>query len=71
MKVKDLKSENLVGIKIRIPKKFEDNYQKIKGDMYLFSWWQAGVWLKKNMSDTRMYPLSINPKEILNFEIIE
>jgi hypothetical protein len=69
MKVKDLKTESIYGLKVRIPKKFEDHYQGIKGDMHLLSVWNAGVWMKKKMSDDRMYPLSINPKEVLNFTV--
>ena len=73
MKVKDYKGENLKGLKIKIPKRFEDDYQKIKGVMYLEGVWQGGVWLKKSQDDdeTRIYPLCINPKEVLNFTIVK
>lgn len=67
MKVKDLKIDNLIGIKVKIPKKFEDNYVGIKGELYLYSSWNAGIWFKKDMSDSKILPLSIDPKEILNF----
>ena len=71
MKVKDLKLTNLKGIKIRIPTKYNDDYQGIKGDMILEGVWNAGVWLKKSMKEQRIYPLSINPKKVLDFEVIE
>ena len=71
MKLKEIKSDNLVGVKIKIPKKYEDSYQNITGTMYLFSWWQAGVWLKKSMDETRIYPLCIDPKLVLNFTVVK
>lgn len=72
MKVKDLpEGASLVGVKVKIPKKYEDSYMGIKGSMYLYSWWQKGVWLKKSMEDGRIYPLTLNEstKEVLDFEI--
>lgn len=71
MKVKDLKIDNLVGIKVRIPKKYEDSYVGIKGDLYLFSYWNAGLWLKKKMSDSQILPLCIDPRELLNFTVVK
>lgn len=73
MKVKDFKGENLVGLKVRIPKKYEDSYTGIKGDMYLESVWNAGVWLSKNPNATskKLYPLCIDPKLVLDFTIVK
>jgi hypothetical protein len=71
MKVRDLKDVDLVGIKVKIPKKFEDTYQQIKGEMYICSYWQAGVWFKKSMKSDRIYPLSMNPAELLNFTVVK
>jgi hypothetical protein len=71
MKVKDLKDASLYGIKVKIPKKFEDDYQGIKGEMHVVSVWNAGVWMKKKMTDERIYPLAINPKEVLNFTVVK
>lgn len=70
MKVKEFKGD-IKGIKIRIPKKFEDDYQKIKGVMYLEGVWRAGVWLKKSPPDERIYPLFIDPKEVLEFTVVK
>ena len=70
MKVKDLKQENLVGIKIKIPKKFQDDYVGIVTEMYIYSWWNQGIWLKKNMKQERIYPLTMDPKEVLEFTVI-
>jgi len=70
MKVKDLKSD-LQGIKIRVPKKYEDTYMGIKGTMYIESWWTQGVWLKKSQTDNRIYPLCMNPKELLEFIVVK
>jgi hypothetical protein len=71
MKVKDLKDVELVGIKVKIPKKFEDLYQGIKGEMYVCSYWQAGVWFKKSMKESKIYPLCMEPKELLNFTVVK
>ena len=69
MKVRDLKGD-LLGTKVRIPKKFEDTYQEITGEMFIFSYWNAGVWFKKKMSEDRIYPLCMNPKELLAFTVV-
>lgn len=71
MKVKDLKDVELVGIKVKIPKKYEDLYQQIKGEMYVVSYWQQGVWFKKSMKESRIYPLCMEPKELLNFTVVK
>jgi hypothetical protein len=72
MKVKELKGD-IKGTKIRIPKQFEDDYSKIKGVMYLHGVWQAGVWLKKSLKedDTRIYPLCIDPRKVLEFNVVK
>ena len=71
MLVRDLKITNLKGIKIRIPAKYQNASSGIFEEMYLEGVWQAGVWLKPNQKTTRIYPLSINPKKVLEFEVIE
>ena len=73
MKIKDLpKNATLLGVKVKIPKKYEDDYSDIKGNMYIYSNWQKGVWLKKKMSDGRIYPLTFDKslKELLEFTIV-
>ena len=72
MKVKELKGD-LVGVKIKIPKKYQDRYMKIKKEMYLFSWWGKGVWLKNSMKENQVYPLvfNTNNKELLEFTVIK
>ena len=70
MKVKELKGD-IKGIKVKIPKQFEDNYQNIKGNMYLESVWQAGVWLKKSLKEERIYPLCIDPRKVLEFIVVK
>lgn len=69
MKVKDLKDQQIYGLKIRIPKKYEDKYAGIKGDMHIVSVWNKGIWLKTKMEDTRIRPLCIDPKLVLNFTV--
>lgn len=69
MKVKDLKNDDLKGVRVLIPKRFEDEYQGISGKMYLEGIWQAGVWLKKDLKEDRIYPLCIDPKNVLNFTV--
>ena len=44
----------------------------IKKEMYLYSWWFKGVWLKNKMNEDRIYPLTFDTdnKELLEFEAI-
>lgn len=72
MKIKDLpKNTELGGMKIKIPKKYEDTYQGIKGEMFIFSSWQKGVWLKKKMDADRIYPMQLDKlKDLLEFTIV-
>ena len=71
MLVRDLKITNLKGIKIRIPQKYQNASTGIVAEMYLEGVWQAGVWLKRSQKEQRIYQLGINPKKILEFEVIE
>ena len=67
--IKNLKGE-LLGLKIKIPKKYQDI--GIKKEMYLYSYWNKGVWLKTDMKNDRIYPLTFETdcKELLEFEIV-
>ena len=69
--IKNLKGE-LLGLKIKIPKKYQDSYSGIKKEMYLYSYWNKGVWLKTAMNKDRIYPLTFETdyKELLEFEVI-
>jgi hypothetical protein len=70
MKVKDLPSTHcLVGVRVKIPKKYEDKYSEIFGSMFIYSYWNKGIWFKKSMEYERIYPLSIDPKEVLEWTI--
>ena len=44
----------------------------IKKEMYLYSYWNKGVWLKTDMKKDRIYPLTFDTdyKELLEFEAI-
>ena len=71
MKLKEIKG-NLVGIKVVIPKEYEDNYQNIKGEMFIFGMWSKGLWLKKNMKEERIYPLCMDDvKQALEFKVVK
>lgn len=72
MKVKDIPEfRSLTEIKVKIPKKFEDRYMGVYGDMFIYSYWQKGVWFKKRMKDSQVYPLTMeNPKDILEWDVI-
>lgn len=72
MKVKDLPPDTPVeGVLVKIPKDKEDTYGEISGNMYLYSSWHSGVWLKKNMDEDRIYPLCVDPQEILDWEVVK
>ena len=71
MKIKDIHKDTLLqGTKVKIPKKFQDSYIGISKEMYLYSFWNKGIWLKKSMKDTKIFPLCINPEEVLNFDVL-
>jgi hypothetical protein len=70
MRVKDIKTD-LVGTKVTIPKKFEDKYMGIFGKMYIYSYWGKGIWFKKSMKEDRIYPLTMDTKELLNFVVVK
>lgn len=39
---------------------------------YIISCWKKGVWLKKNIEDSRVYPVFINDsRELLEWELAE
>lgn len=55
MKIKDLpKDKNLGGIKIRIPKKYQDKYMKIPKEGYWVSQWNNGIFIRKNKNDKQV-----------------
>jgi hypothetical protein len=75
MKIKDLpKDVNMRGVLFKIPKGHPECPLK-KG--YWYSQWgyvdgKAGVWVKKSMSEGRIYPLFLDKLiEALEFEIVE
>jgi len=74
MKLKELDSAtNIQTIKVRIPIEF---MPKTIGtgltsrEVYIFSQWFSGIWVKTDLSSQRMYPLQINPSEVLEWEIV-
>lgn len=74
MKVKELNSDiSLSSIKIRIP----DEYKRecISAglntmEVYLKSTWFNGIWVKTSLNSDRVFPLSIIPSEVLEWEVI-
>ena len=73
MKIKDLpRDKNLGGIKVIVPDGHPE-YEFKTG--YWVSQWgypdgKAGVWLKKDLSDRRIYPVFLDKlEEILEWEI--
>lgn len=76
MKIKDLpKGTNMGGVKIKIPKGHEKRIPFKEG--YWKSQWgykdgKAGVFVTKNIGDTRIYPICINSlSECLEWEIVK
>jgi len=71
MKVRDLPpSKDLIGIKVKIPKKYQDDYSGILDEMYVASFWGSGIWFKKYINDNLRCPLCIDPKLLLDFTVI-
>ena len=70
MKVKELSPDiNLKGVRVQIPKKFTND--DITGKMYIEGIWNAGVWFKKTLKDSRIYPAFFVPKEVLEFTVVK
>ena len=72
MKLEDLdKQQQLVGLKIKIPKKLQLEHSIAK-EMYICSGWNRGLWLKKKMSEERIYPLTFEKwEDIKGLEILK
>ena len=65
MKLKDVKGA-LRGTKIRI----SDKKDLPSNEMFIYSAWNKGLWLKKNLKDERIYPYFFEDfKEIEDFEV--
>jgi hypothetical protein len=69
MKIKDLpKDKQLQGIKIKIPK--DKILEGMKKEMYIYSGWNKGLWLKKKMTDSQIYPFFFDSfKDLGNLEV--
>jgi len=70
MKVNDLKENSLVGVKVKIPISHRKIYPELK-EAYIFSWWAQGIWFKKKMSEGQIYPVCMDPKELLQFTVVK
>jgi hypothetical protein len=73
MLVKDL-SGDLSQIKVKIPNKYKHEISTCglkTNEVYLYSSWFSGIWVKDDLSSDRVYPLSIFPSEVLDFEIVD
>lgn len=74
MKIKDLPEDiDLYGIKVRVPSEIEceihEGYWK---SQWGYSDGKAGVWLQKEIRDSRIYPVCIdNLLQCLEWEIID
>jgi hypothetical protein len=72
MKLKDIpKDADLVGLKIKIPKKIQTKFGLPKKEMFIYSGWCKGLWLKATMEDGRIYPMTFETyKDLEEFEVI-
>jgi hypothetical protein len=75
MKIKNLPPQtNMTGIKIKIPDGHPE-YDSNTG--YWVSQWgypdgKAGVWLKKNLNETRIYPIFLDKlDEVLEWDVAD
>ena len=73
MLLKELKTDNISNIKVRIPAKFRQECVLAgltTDEVYLVSSWFNGVWVKTSLNSSRIYPLNINPSSVLEWEIV-
>jgi len=72
-KLKDLpKDTQLCNLKIKIPKKIQISQSIPSSIMIIYSGWNKGLWLKKNINDEQIYPLCFeNFNEIKKLEVID
>jgi len=70
-KLKNLdKDVDLVGLKIKVPKKLQLEHSLPKKEMFIYSGWNKGLWLKEKMDNERIFPLTFNTfKDIGEFEV--
>ena len=77
MKISELPStENLQDKLIKIPLKGEANPHKLKQGYWASQWGypdgKAGIWFKKSLSGTRLYPVFLEQlKDCLEWDVIE
>lgn len=73
MLVKELKTDNLVNIKVKIPERFKKECL-LSGlstnEVYLVSSWFRGIWVKQEINSSRIYPLCISPDLVLEWEVV-
>ena len=74
MKVKDLpKDRPINGVKVKIPHTFRHHLAMaglMKDEVYIRSTWERGVWVKEDLASSRMFPLCIDPKEVLEWKCV-
>lgn len=77
MKVRELPpTENLHGKLIKIPLTGEANPNNLKHGYWESQWGypdgKAGIWFKKSMNDTRLYPVFLDKlKDCLDWDVIQ
>lgn len=75
MKVKDLPGDrSLASVKVRIPDKLKPE-AFLSGlhimEVYVYSQWAKGVWVKPDLQSSRIYPICIPLEQVLEWEIVE
>lgn len=60
-------------VKVRIPEKYRKQAD-LAGlptmEVYLWATWCAGIWVKVDLAETRVYPLCINLNVVKRWEVI-
>lgn len=72
MKVKELQRP-LSGTKVKIPRK--DMHLSalaglMKDEVYIRSFWEKGIWVKEDLKSERVFPLCVDPKEVLEWDVV-
>ena len=74
MLVKDLPDDTeLRTVQIRIPEDLHSHAHEVgltKMEVYLWSAWMSGIWVKEDRFEDRVFPMQVRSFEVRNWEVV-